>query len=415
MENKLLLLISLTVLNIFLVITVESLDNGLAIRPPMGWMAWERFRCNTNCTEDPDNCVSEKLIIQICDRMVANGFRDVGYTYIALDDCWAEKERDPLTGKLIPDRTRFPRGMKALADYVHQQGMKLGIYSDMGTKTCKEYPGSEFYIQTDAQTFADWGLDMLKLDCCYGGSGMEIGYETMGFFLNKTGRPILYSCSYPVCEGGHVTYKRVAKTCNMWRNAVDLTDSWDRVYKVIRIYGDNIGNFSEAAGPGNWNDADELMVGDFGLSDGQQTAQIVMWALWSAPLFMSVDLRDISPFAEELLLNKDIIAINQDWAGSPGHRVWQDKRIPVTTDIIEGWIKRLSDGTTVVVILNGSTYGEPATVVKTPRQLGLLGNTSYVFRNVLTSEKSGPFNDTAPVKVRIPATSVYCVVAIELQ
>lgn len=415
MENKLLLLLCLTVLNVFLVITVESLDNGLAIQPPMGWMAWERFRCNINCTEDPDNCISEKLIVQMCDKMVAGGFRDAGYTYIALDDCWAEKRRDPLTGKLVPDRTRFPRGMKALADYVHRQGMKLGIYSDMGTKTCKEYPGSEFYIQTDAQTFTDWGVDMLKLDCCYGGSGMEIGYETMGFFLNKTGRPVLYSCSYPVCLGGHVIYERVAKTCNMWRNAIDLTDSWDRVYKVIRIYGDNIGNFSAAAGPGHWNDADQLMVGDFGLSNGQQTAQIVMWAMWSVPLFMSVDLRDIGVFAEELLLNKDIIAINQDWAGSPSYRVWQDKRLPVTTDIIEGWIKHLSDGTTAIAILNGSNYGEPATVVKTPHQLGLLGNTSYIFRNVLTSEKSGPFNDTVPMKVRIPATSVYFVVATELE
>lgn len=138
MENKLLLLLCLTVLNVFLVITVESLDNGLAIQPPMGWMAWERFRCNINCTEDPDNCISEKLIVQMCDKMVAGGFRDAGYTYIALDDCWAEKRRDPLTGKLVPDRTRFPRGMKALADYVHRQGMKLGIYSDMGTKTCKD-------------------------------------------------------------------------------------------------------------------------------------------------------------------------------------------------------------------------------------------------------------------------------------
>lgn len=137
----------------------------------MGWMAWERFRCNINCTEDPDNCISEKLIVQMCDKMVAGGFRDAGYTYIALDDCWAEKRRDPLTGKLVPDRTRFPRGMKALADYVHRQGMKLGIYSDMGTKTCKEYPGSEFYIQTDAQTFADWGVDMLSLTAAMGAVG----------------------------------------------------------------------------------------------------------------------------------------------------------------------------------------------------------------------------------------------------
>lgn len=143
-----------------------SLDNGLAKTPPMGWMAWERFRCNTDCTTDPQNCISEKLFIEMAEIMAKEGYKEAGYQYVSIDDCWLENTRDK-DGRLVSDKKRFPHGIRALADFVHSKGLKLGIYEDFGTKTCAGYPGSEYFLQMDAETFADWEVDMLKLDGCY--------------------------------------------------------------------------------------------------------------------------------------------------------------------------------------------------------------------------------------------------------
>ena len=145
---------------------VLSLDNGLALTPPMGWLSWERYRCDIDCASDPSNCISESLYKAMADHLAADGFADVGYTYVNIDDCWAEKLRDFTTGQMVPDRKRFPSGMRALADYVHGKGLKLGIYGDWGTYTCGGYPGTLGYAELDAQTFANWTIDSLKLDGC---------------------------------------------------------------------------------------------------------------------------------------------------------------------------------------------------------------------------------------------------------
>ena len=139
--------------------------NGLALTPPMGWMSWERFRCNTDCAKDPDNCISESLYKTMADHIAADGYLEAGYNQVSIDDCWenVNPRRDPTTKELSPDPKRFPSGLKALGDYLHSKGVHFGIYSDEGTSTCGGYPGSEGYERIDAKTFASWGVDYLKL------------------------------------------------------------------------------------------------------------------------------------------------------------------------------------------------------------------------------------------------------------
>jgi alpha-galactosidase len=178
----------------------QTLDNGLALTPPMGWMHWQRFRCLVDCDAYPDECINEKLFRSMADHLAADGYLEAGYEYLIIDDCWASKERDD-QGRLQPNATRFPNGIKALADYVHSKGLKFGIYGDYGTKTCAGYPGSYGHLETDAKTFAEWEVDYLKLDGCYADvDNLEQGYIEMGRYLNQTGRPIVYSCSWPAYQ-----------------------------------------------------------------------------------------------------------------------------------------------------------------------------------------------------------------------
>ncbi|KAL4230639.1 hypothetical protein ACF0H5_011016 [Mactra antiquata] len=239
-----------------------ALDNGLTLTPPMGWLTWERFRCITDCKTQPESCISENLIKTMADRLAHDGYKDVGYEYIILDDCWLANERDNISLKLQPDPDRFPSGISNLADYVHQQGLKFGIYADFGVKTCGGYPGSEFYLQLDAQTFADWGVDYVKFDGCNSDpEDMDFGYTTFGFYLNETGRPMVYSCEWPLYQslaGIEPDYSSIQKTCNLWRNHVDVEDSWDSIQSIIKYYGEDYNNMSMYAQPGAWNDPDMI-------------------------------------------------------------------------------------------------------------------------------------------------------------
>lgn len=317
-----------------LVTVSRSLDNGLALTPPMGWVSWERYRCNIDCVVEPDNCISEQLYMTMADMLVSGGYKDKGYVYVNIDDCWMEKERDA-NGTLVADRKRFPHGIKWLADYMHSRGLKLGIYEDFGTFTCGGYPGSKFYLQHDADTFASWGVDMLKLDGCYTDiSDMDYGYPAMSFFLNQTGRPMLYSCSWPayvVFSGQIPDYKKIASYCNIWRNYADIQDSWDSVRGIIEFYGNDTGNFSLVAGPGNYNDPDMIIVGDYGLSYDQQRVQMAMWAIMAAPLLMSIDLRNVKPETKALLQNDYLIKVNQDAHGRQGRRIMKNGPMEVWT------------------------------------------------------------------------------------
>ncbi|KAK7460742.1 hypothetical protein BaRGS_00038857 [Batillaria attramentaria] len=233
-----------------------ALDNGLARTPPMGWLSWERFRCNIDCDADPNNCISEQLFKQMADIMVEEGYQDAGYNYVSIDACWPAPQRDA-NGSLVPDPKRFPSGMNAL---IHSKGLKFGMYEDFGHTTCLGFPGSEFYMQQDAQTFASWEIDLLKFDGCYSNPrDADYGYPVMEFFLNKTGRPILFSCEWSVYQrkqGMAINYTAVANGCNTWRNYNDIQDSWDSVLEILDYWGNNTGDFLSKAGPGSFSDPD---------------------------------------------------------------------------------------------------------------------------------------------------------------
>ncbi|CAM9984442.1 unnamed protein product [Bubo scandiacus] len=340
-----------------------ALENGLALTPPMGWLAWERFRCNVDCRADPRNCISETLFFEMADRLAEDGWRELGYKYINIDDCWSAKQRD-VAGRLVPDPERFPRGIKALADYVHARGLKLGIYGDLGTLTCGGYPGTTLaHVEQDAQTFAEWGVDMLKLDGCYSsGEEQAQGYPAMARALNATGRPIVYSCSWPAYQGGSpqgegcpiqwlfpVNYTILANVCNLWRNYDDIQDSWDSVLSILDWFSANQDVLQPAAGPGHWNDPDMLIIGNFGLSYEQSRSQMALWTVMAAPLLMSTDLRTISPSAKEILQNRLMIQINQDPLGIQGRRIVKEK------SHIEVFLRPLSQAASALVFFSRRT------------------------------------------------------------
>uniref|UniRef100_A0A8C6WQL1 Alpha-galactosidase n=1 Tax=Neogobius melanostomus TaxID=47308 RepID=A0A8C6WQL1_9GOBI len=316
---------------IFLVCTLyaSALDNGQMLTPPMGWLAWERFRCDIDCVNDPKNCISEKLFMDMADRLSEDGWRELGYVYVNIDDCWSSMDRDK-DGRLQADPKRFPSGIKKLAQYMHDRGLKLGIYGDMGTHTCGGYPGTPLEkIELDAQTFADWGVDMFKYDGCYSNATeQEQGYPLMSKALNATGRPIGYSCSWPAYQGGlppKVNYTQLGEICNLWRNYGDIQDSWDSILSIVDWFFENQDVLIPAAGPGKWNDPDMLIIGDFGLSMEQSRSQMALWAVMAAPLFMSNDLRTISSGARAVLQNEMIISISQDPLGIQGRRILKEK------------------------------------------------------------------------------------------
>ncbi|XP_070552525.1 alpha-N-acetylgalactosaminidase-like isoform X1 [Ptychodera flava] len=372
---------------------VNCMNNGLARTPPMGWMDWERFRCNVDCGNDPLNCIGEKLFQQIADHMAKDGYKDAGYEYVCIDDCWMSMERDA-NGKLYGNSTRFPSGIKALADYVHAKGLKLGIYEDYGTHTCGGYPGSLDHLEVDAQTFADWGVDYLKFDGCYASpSKMDKGYPQMTQALNSTGRPIVFSCSWPDyqrAQGMKPNYTLIGENCNLWRNYADIQDSWGSVTGIIDYYAKEHDTLAAAQGPGQWNDPDMLIIGDYGLSFDQSKAQMAMWAVFAAPLMMSNDLRTIKADAKEILLNKEVIAVNQDPLGKWEKRVIQKNKVEV-------WTKELYNKNYATVFLNRRTDGMPYSFSITLADMGYdTALDHYSLRDVFYHKPLGYYgiNDT---------------------
>jgi hypothetical protein len=209
---------------------ILGLENGLALTPPMGWLSWERFGCNTDCQSFPDSCISENLYAEMADRIVELGLDKVGYRFVNIDDCWSTRERAK-DGIIREDPSRFPRGMRWLSKYIHNKGLKFGLYTDIGTKTCAGYPGlAGGHMQSDIEKFVEWEIDSLKVDGCYADvDSLGFLYSSLSQVLNETTRPILFSCSWPAYEPDHCenpedieTLKRIA---NLWRNFDDISDS----------------------------------------------------------------------------------------------------------------------------------------------------------------------------------------------
>ncbi|HEX4065240.1 MAG TPA: glycoside hydrolase family 27 protein [Acidobacteriaceae bacterium] len=315
-------------------------DRTLAATPPMGWNSWNHFASRVN---DAD-------VRAAADAIVSSGMRDAGYIYVNIDDTW-EGQRD--ADGVIHTNDKFP-DMKALADYVHSKGLKLGIYSGPGLKTCAGYPASYGHEQQDADTYAKWGIDYLKYDLC---SFREImreqapndpakqmqlmheAYEKMHQALLKTGRPIVFS----LCQYGWDDVWKWGPDVggNLWRTTGDINDTWDRMSEI----GFGQLGLARYAGPGHWNDPDMLEVGNGGMSGDEYRTHMSLWAILAAPLLAGNDLSKMSPETLLILTNKEVIAVDQDRLGKQGDRA-------SAAGMTEIWTKPLSGGDLAAGLFN---------------------------------------------------------------
>lgn len=271
----------------------------------MGWDSWNKF----------ERGISEDLVHQIADAMVSTGMKDAGYEYVNLDDCWAQlKRRD---GHLQINPVLFPHGLKPLGDYIHSKGLKFGIYSCRGNFTCQKCsPGSHGFEIIDAEDFASWGVDYLKYDNCNPAflTDQKGDYEQMKEALLASRRPIVFN----ICAWGFKDW--MPYTGNLWRTTGDIRDKWPAVLDII----DTNEQWAKYAQPGGWNDPDMLEIGNGGMTDNEYRSHFSMWAMMAAPLITGNDLREMSKSTMEILLNKEVIAVDQDPLGVQGTEVWDN-------------------------------------------------------------------------------------------
>ena len=319
-----------------------SVDAGLALTPPMGWNSWNHFGCK----------IDEKVIRDTADALASSGMRDAGYRYLVIDDCW-HGARDA-HGDIQADAARFPSGIKALADYVHSKGLKFGIYSDAGTKTCAGRPGSRGHEFQDAAQYARWGVDYLKYDWCNTSTqNAQASYRIMREALNQTGRPVVFS----LCEWGTAKPWLWAGEGigNLWRTTGDITDRWEgkRGYSngVMTIVDLNEPLYSYA-GPGHWNDPDMLEVGNGGMTPDEYRAHFSLWAMMAAPLIAGNDVAHMDATTRSILMNREVIAVDQDSLGHAGRRVRREGDLEV-------WSRELSNGDRAVLLLNRGPSAAP--------------------------------------------------------
>ncbi len=333
MNKVLVLILALVCSSAFALTKFEALSPT----PPMGWNSWNAFHCD----------VSEQRIRDMADAIVASGMKDAGYEYVVIDDCWQiARESD---GTIIADPERFPSGMKALADYVHNKGLKFGLYSDAGTKTCAGRPGSKGFEKKDADTYAEWGVDYVKYDWCNTANQTpESSYKKMSKALQATGRPIILA----ICEwGGSQPWKWARNVGHLARTTSDIAKCFDCIVDrgtfqdlgIMQILDKNIW-LRGYAGPGFWNDPDMLQVGN-GMTAGQDRAHFALWAMLAAPLIAGNDVTNMSEQTKAILTNKAVIAVDQDALGVQGYQFYNENGIQV-------WFKPLEKGDWAMVILN---------------------------------------------------------------
>jgi alpha-galactosidase len=312
---------------------VGSRAQTTAVTPPMGWNSWNFFFGK----------VTDKDIRDTADLLVSTGMRDAGYVYVNIDDTWQGK-RDA-QGR-IQSNEKFP-DMKALADYVHSKGLKLGIYSSPGPQTCARYEGSLGHEEQDAQAYADWGVDYLKYDLCSfipevmkkqapddpaaQEKLMRDAYEKMHQAILKTGRPMVYS----LCQYGWDSVSEWGPSVggNLWRTTGDIQPNYDR----MELIGRSQAGLAKFAGPGHWNDPDMLEVGNGKLTHDQNMTHMTLWAILAAPLIAGNNLTQMTPDVASILMNKDVIAIDQDALGKQADRIYAEGPVEI-------WTKKLTDG-----------------------------------------------------------------------
>ncbi|MEU1495776.1 NPCBM/NEW2 domain-containing protein [Streptomyces sp. NPDC005776] len=351
--------------------------NGLALTPPMGFNNWN----STHCRAEFD----EAMVKGTADIFVEKGLKEAGYEFVNLDDCWAKPQRNA-DGKLEADPVRFPNGIKAVADYVHSKGLKLGIYTSAGTKTCDSVglPGALGHEYSDARQFADWGVDYLKYDNCNNqGVDAKERYTTMRDALAATGRPIVYS----ICEWGqNRPWEWAGELGNLWRTTGDINDSWGSMLSIMK---QNL-PLAPAAGPGHWNDPDMLEVGNGGMTDTEYRTHFSMWAVMAAPLLIGSDLRTATPETYRILSNHEVIAVDQDPLGKQGVVLSSDGGRWVVA-------KEMRDGSRAVALFNET--GSAQRISTTAAAAGLARADAYTVRDLwahTTRNTAGGLSATVP-------------------
>jgi alpha-galactosidase len=371
-----------------LLYAVPALSQGMiAATPPMGWNSWNHFAGR----------VTDADVRSAADMLVSTGMRDAGYIYVNVDDTW-EGKRD--SAGVLHTNERFP-DMKALGDYIHSKGLKFGIYSSPGAKTCGGFEGSLGHEAQDAKMYAGWGVDYLKYDLCSFQDNMRkvraehpnepgaakdlmiAAYRKMGDALKATGRPILYSlCQYGVDQpwkwGPGVG-------AQMWRTTDDIDDSYGRMITI----GFSQAGLSKYAGPGHWNDPDMLEIGNGKMTEDEYRTHMSLWVLLAAPLIAGNDLSKMTEADKNLLMNKEAIAIDQDALGKQGDRLYQSGDFDV-------WAKPLSDGRIAVGLFNRSWDNRDVSVDLA--EIGFQSGASLrdVWKQKDLGRHSGVFTDTIP-------------------
>jgi alpha-galactosidase len=327
--------------------------------------------------------------------VVSSGMKDAGYQYVVIDDCW-QVSRDG-EGNIVADAKRFPNGIKAVADYVHSKGLKFGIYSDAGTGTCQNRPGSRGYEFQDARQYAAWGVDYLKYDWCNHSTQDSLAsYSIMRDALAKSDRPIVFS----ICEWGSTKPWLWAKDVgNLWRATGDIVDHWSKKEKwggngLIEII-DQMDGLQSYNGPGHWNDPDMLEVGNGGMTTEEYRAHFSMWCLFSAPLMAGNDLLHMSSDTHDILTNKEAIAIDQDPLGIQGNRVHKDGDFEV-------WSKQLANGGRAVVLLNRSESAKEMTA--NWQEIGYPASLKATVHDLWSHQDAGGF--TGSYSAKVPSHSV---------
>ncbi|WP_234376818.1 NPCBM/NEW2 domain-containing protein [Streptomyces sp. TP-A0356] len=359
-----------------------ALADGLALTPPMGFNNWNSTHCRAE--------FNESMVKGIADLFVARGLKDAGYQYVNLDDCWALPSRD-MNGRLVPDPVRFPNGIGAVADYVHSKGLKLGIYTSAGTKTCNSagFPGALGHEYSDAQQFADWGVDYLKYDNCNNqGVDAKLRYTTMRDALKAaartTGRPIVYS----ICEWGeNKPWEWASDVGHLWRTTGDISDTWGSMLSILKK---NL-TLAPYAGPGHWNDPDMLEVGNGGMTDTEYRTHFSMWSVMAAPLLIGSDLRKATRATFDILGNKEVIAADQDPLGRQGTVVSSEGGRWVVT-------KEMKDGSRTVALFNET--GGAQRIATTAVDVGLPRAAAYSLRD-LWQHRS--YNTAGMIAATVPA------------
>lgn len=352
--------------------------NNAAPTPPMGIG-------NFAVTTDAE-------VRKVADQMVANGLRDAGYVYIQIDEGW--QGRRDAQGNIHPNEN-FP-DMRGLADYVHSKGLKLGLYSSPGPVACWGYAGSHGHEQQDANAFASWGVDYLKYDWCSAGAlyhtqeEMQAAYQKMGEALRATGRPIVYGlCQYGLFDVASWGRKVGA---NLWRTTGDIGDRWDGVDSVV-MNGFKQNGKLDHTGSDGWNDPDDLQIGIGGMTTEEYRTQMTLWSMMAAPLLVDKNNNDLAKWTPEILsilLNREVIAVDQDALGNQGHRVLQQGTIEV-------WTKPLSDDTTAVALFNRGEIEQNVNVRWEELQLRNVASVRDLWRKSDVGNRQYGYEGTLPV------------------